>query len=222
MDILLNRNEIFRYLGYKKDIPDEKINLIIEDCIVEATKLVSCKYTYNTYDMEILNQNEIKVLATNCIFKGNNITKHLGECEKIVVMAATIGIQIDRNIKLLENTDMTKAVVFNAVSTTYIEELCDYVQSEIQSKYLKEGYSITNRYSPGYGDFNILQQIDIGNLLKTNTTIGLTITNTGLSIPFKSVTAIIGLHKYCKEDNPTTKNCKACNLKSTCSYAINS
>lgn len=219
MEIILNRNEIYRYLGYKKETPDNSIKSLIEESILDAKKIVMCKYIYNTYDMQIISDNQIKISNTNCVFKGSNITKHLNNCNKIILMAATIGIQIDRHIKLLESIDMTKAVIFNAIATTYIEELCDYVQSEIQSKYLKEAFNITNRYSPGYGDFDILQQLDIGNLLKTNTSIGLTITDTGLSIPFKSVTAIIGLYKNCNYSSSKKSDCGTCDAKLTCDYA---
>ena len=56
----------------------------------------------------------------------------------------------------------------------------------------KEGYNITYRYSPGYGDLTISHQSDILSLLNAQKLIGLSALESAILVPVKSVTAFIG------------------------------
>ena len=64
----------------------------------------------------------------------------------------------------------------------------------------KEGLYARPRFSPGYGDFSLEHQKEITSILNTPKTIGLTVTDTLILAPAKSVTAIIGFSttkQYC-------------------------
>jgi 3-deoxy-D-manno-octulosonate 8-phosphate phosphatase KdsC-like HAD superfamily phosphatase len=56
---------------------------------------------------------------------------------------------------LLSKTKISEAIIFDAVCTAKIEEICDLCEEEIKSQFLKEGFYTNYRYSPGYGDLNI-------------------------------------------------------------------
>jgi cobalamin-dependent methionine synthase I len=78
-----------------------------------------------------------------------------------------------------------------AIGAERIEALCDVVCAE-----LKEIYgSVGDRFSPGYGDFSLTAQRDIFTMLGCEKRIGLTLNDSLLMSPTKSVTAIIGLKK---------------------------
>jgi hypothetical protein len=51
------------------------------------------------------------------------------------------------------------------------------------------------RFSPGYGDFDLSVQTNICDVLKTGKTIGVTLTDSLLMMPSKSVTAVVGLFR---------------------------
>lgn len=67
------------------------------------------------------------------------------------------------------------------------------MQDSILDKVAKEEKSLTMRYSPGYGDLDISANRDILNVLDAHRKIGVTVTNTGIMIPRKSVVALIGI-----------------------------
>ena len=70
------------------------------------------------------------------------------------------------------------------------------------------------RFSPGYGDFDISYQKNIFSCLNSEKYIGLTLTDSMLMVPSKSVTAVVGL----TEDKQEHKNkCDMCENKN-CSY----
>ena len=52
---------------------------------------------------------------------------------------------------------------------------------------------LTERFSPGYGDLDMAVQKDLCLVLDTGRTIGVTLTESCMMVPVKSVTAIVGL-----------------------------
>ena len=58
-----------------------------------------------------------------------------------------------------------------------------------------EGVFLKPRFSPGYGDLPLSMQTDIFRVLDCPRKVGLTLNNSLLMSPSKSVTAIMGIHK---------------------------
>ena len=86
--------------------------------------------------------------------------------------------------------------------TEYIEESITYllksqvcietkIIQKIQDK-ISENYDIYERYSCGYGDYLLSCQANICTLLKANK-IGVNLTNGGMFIPTKTISAVIGI-----------------------------
>jgi cobalamin-dependent methionine synthase I len=74
----------------------------------------------------------------------------------------------------------------------FIEELVDLVNDEIKKIAEKQGLKTRPRYSPGFGDVPLEIQKDFFRLLPC-TRIGLTLMDTLIMAPEKSVTAFCGL-----------------------------
>ena len=76
--------------------------------------------------------------------------------------------------------------------------------------------SRTWRYSPGYGDLPLDIQFDLLTLLQAQKRIGLTVMNSNMMVPTKSVTAFIGLSEG--EVDRSTRGCESCNMKDRCKF----
>ena len=98
----------------------------------------------------------------------------------------------------------------------YIEVLCDTIDAQFREEYKKQGLFLTTRYSPGYGDLPIGIQRDFIRLLDTVRRIGLNVSDSGIMIPRKSVTAIIGISETEKKQEKL--GCKGCNLVKACRF----
>ena len=72
------------------------------------------------------------------------------------------------------------------------------------------------RYSPGYGDLDIRVNKDILNLLNAHRKIGVTVTDTGIMIPRKSVVALIGITD--KKIVQTKRTCENCTNRDNCKF----
>jgi 5-methyltetrahydrofolate--homocysteine methyltransferase len=136
-----------------------------------------------------------KTVDINCsILQGNDIKTHLDGCNEVIILAATLGLQVDELIRRTESSNMAEAVVLDALASAAIEQLCDEAEAEILSKYAqKEAAAPRRRFSPGYGDFPLEVQRELLALLGAKKKIGLYVSESNLLIPRKSVTAVIGV-----------------------------
>jgi len=193
MKFKIDKKEVLRYLQVSKKLDDEKINLLIDKTITEIKDLINLRYLYQKFPIKITDQG-VKVEGTTLILKGKSIRKHLKDSEKIYIMAATLGTQVDRKISYYEKISVTKSMIFDACATAAIEGACDYIEAQIKKEVLAVGNEdISFRYSPGYGDLGIDIQKEILRILNAPRKIGLTASKYNMLLPTKSVTAIIGV-----------------------------
>ena len=191
-----NKSEILRYAGAKEATAE--IDSLIDECIAEATDKLSYKVCYGQFPTSFME------------FKSEKLKKNLCGCDSFVLFAATIGIEIDRMITKYGKVAPSKALIFQAIGTERIESLCDEFCRFAECEY---GYT-KPRFSPGYGDLSIEVQKEFFRVLDPGKRIGLSLNESMLMSPSKSVTAIVGISD---EKTETKKSCKTCN-KSDCLY----
>ena len=141
----------------------------------------------------------------------------LAGCSEICIFAATLGSLLDALIDRKQVSDMSEALLLEAVSNAAIENVCDNFENDLR-KHLKEtGKYLSDRVSPGYGDISLAIQKEICDILNSFRRIGLTVTDTCMMIPRKSVTAIAGISR--NPDVYTRKGCESCNMYGRCDYS---
>lgn len=198
MDI---RNEALRYLGCRGEIDSQTAKLLdrAEDELSTVTPSFCCR---------VMEKSECGMLL-----QGNDIKKHLSDCGKVIVFAATLGVAFERLIRTAEIDNLAYAVVLDAYGSAFIEAYCDKCEAELHEK---TGGFFTWRYSPGYGDYPISVQSDFIRFLSADKQIGLTATENHILIPRKSVTAVIGIGE--KPQQKEKRSCESCNMKETCKF----
>ena len=151
---------------------------------------------------------------TSMVLPGESIKKHLYKCDSAICMAVTISEGIDRQLRVLQLTDMAKALVFDSLASVAVEQACDKVEELLREEY--PDYYQTFRFGIGYGDLPISMQATFLKVLDASKKIGLNLNKSYMLAPVKSVTAVIGLTK----EPVSTKNrgCATCNLNKTCAY----
>ena len=87
------------------------------------------------------------------------------------------------------------ALLLEALGNERIEALCDVFNEDIRQLKLLRGESLRPRFSAGYGDLPLEYQKKIFDILDPPLSIGLTLNNSYLMSPSKSVTALIGVEK---------------------------
>lgn len=123
----------------------------------------------------------------------NDLAKNLSGCTEAVILASTIGLGADRLVKAQGTRSLFRASLYQAAGAAMIEAYTDEVNERIAREAAARGLRAKPRFSPGYGDLDLSLQKDIFELLKLPKTLGLTLTESLLMVPTKSVTAFIGL-----------------------------
>ena len=205
--------EAARYLGYGRNTADERTRMMIEDAFSEVEKAVGPKSICRIFDVEQFSDGMIRIGNTE--IKSSSLSRNLKGCVKVVLFGATLGAGVDQLIRRTSMTDMSRAVIQQACAAAVLEEYCDKKQLETGEELEKEGLYLRPRFSPGYGDFDIHYQKPLMQMLDCAKTIGLTMTDSYMMTPSKSVTAVIGASPV-KERCPVA-GCEACD-KTDCEY----
>ena len=184
-----NEREVLRYMGVTGSA-DGSVLELMHAALVESAPV----WTPRVCSREILIRREGDLLGIGTAqVHSVSLSKALCGCERAVLFAATVGLGIDRLIAAYSRTSPARAVCLQAVGAERIEALCDVFCTGLSEEYAGQGVTLRPRFSPGYGDLPLELQADIFKLLDCQHQIGLTLNDSMLMSPSKSVTAIVGL-----------------------------
>lgn len=177
--------EALRYAGCAET--DAAVSALMEECLAEARGAL----TYKVCFCEL----PVSVGANTCDFgvfslSSGHLAKNLSGCARVILFAATVGVGIDRLIAKYGRIAPSKALMMQAIGAERIEALCDEFCHDMEREM---GVSFRPRFSPGYGDLPLGAQKDIISLLDTPRRIGLSLNDSLLMSPTKSVTAFAGI-----------------------------
>lgn len=178
----INKNELARRLKTKVDFSLDEI----DSCKDELLKVINYKFAYKKVSVDLSEKDYVNLGF--CNVKSKNLYNNLQGCKSAVILAVTAGIGVDRLLGRLNMLSQSKHFITDALSSAAVESFCDYVNQAIDDK-----YETKPRFSPGYGDLPLEIQPDILKLLSADRTLGITLNNSLLMTPVKSITAIIGV-----------------------------
>ena len=208
-----DRREISRYLGYRAATPDEKVAESIERCVRRLQEVVTPGFVSAVFPLETAGKDRIRF--ADVTVESKNLARNLRGCLQVVLFAATLGVGPDRLIARAAIGHASDMVILQAASAAMIEAYCDSKNKEIRRQAAQKKLYCRPRFSPGYGDFSLEHQRDMLRILQTPKKIGLTLTESLLMAPSKSVTAVIGLSTE-KEPCPLS-GCEVCE-KTDCAF----
>lgn len=211
--IAFERSEVLRYLGYRGAQPDEMVEQNLDRCITELQSAAAPKSVFQAFELSHLAEGTMK--TGGVLIRSKNLARTLKGCTSVYLMAATLGLAVDRLITRASAVRMSDAVLYQAAAAAMIEAYCDEVNDTLREEAERVGLYCRPRFSPGYGDFRIEHQRDISRLLDTPRKIGLTVTESCLLVPIKSVTAVIGLSNSPQPCH--RKGCEECR-KQDCAF----
>ena len=116
----------------------------------------------------------------------------LAGCRDAYLVCGTLGAGVDALMRRVAVTSGADALIVQAAGTALIERYMDAVEDEIRAE-LAPGESLRMRFSPGYGDFPLEAQRMIFTELDAPRRVGVSLTDTLLMAPSKSVSAVIGV-----------------------------
>lgn len=194
-----DRREALGYLGCRDEAAAAEMGPALERCEALLMKMARPRAVWRLFDV----LPDGTLAGTDFRPAGEDIRAHLSGCGRVILLAATLGAEVDALLRRTQVEDMALAVTLDACAGAAIENVCDNLCADLAEK-LAPGY-LTDRFSPGYGDMPLDQQGELCRVLDVGRRIGVSLTPGGLLTPQKSVTALVGL-----ADTPRTKRAGGC------------
>lgn len=206
-------NEIRRYLGMSKTVNDPVTYRMIQECTEKLQFVIQPAHLYAYYPLTIKDDT---FQFASLSFSSKSLLRNMEGCTEICVMACTLGIGVDRLIRKTELTSISEAAIMQATASAMAEAYCEHVNNMIKEETAQRNLYCRPRFSPGYGDLPLYLQKDIFSLLNLTKNLGITLSESLLMIPVKSITALIGISDTCRSF--TQNQCINCNMQNTCIY----
>ncbi|SBV96967.1 Vitamin B12 dependent methionine synthase, activation domain protein [uncultured Eubacteriales bacterium] len=206
----LNMEEALRYLGVQPPIPED---LRREACTVASrlTAALRPRFLYRVFPL-VHEEGQIVLTGAGVALTGRSARKMLATCDQAALLACTLGSAFDALLRTEQARDMAKAVILDACGSAWVEAGCDEAEREISARL--PGRYLTDRFSPGYGDLPLSLQPGLCTALDAPRRLGVTVTESLLLNPVKTVTAVIGLSD--EPQQARIRGCAYCSMRETC------
>ncbi|MDC7126286.1 MAG: hypothetical protein PQJ46_12015 [Spirochaetales bacterium] len=192
------RYKILKRLGYhsrKNDVSDEMMSEV-DKWITYAADLIELKALSRRESIKVSPELKIDIPDMNLSLDSSKLAALLKDSDQLLFMGITGGNEIMEEIKKLQaKGEMTAAVIVDAAASEIVDEGFEWITALYRKELVREGRTLTTRrFSAGYGDFDLEYQKVIYKLLGMKR-IDVSITDSCILIPEKSVTALCGILK---------------------------
>jgi hypothetical protein len=184
----LDEREVLRYAGCRE--ADGEMLALLRDCRALAEPLLTYRLCYCELPCSVTGET---CALGGLRVRSASLASHLSGCHAAIAFAATVGLPLDRLIAREGRLSPARGVMLQALGAERIEALCDAFEEDTRARMRETGLLCRRRFSPGYGDLPLSFQADLFSLLACEKAIGLTLTGSGMMVPTKSVTALIGV-----------------------------
>ena len=207
--IQFNKKEALRYFRAQSD--DKSAETLVDAAYQKLKNELQPRYTVKRFGCRA---DAASVLLDNgTVFRSKALARYVGEATELFLFGATLGSRVDSALRRMALTSVAEAGAGQAVAAALIETYCDDCCAELQKR-LPDGKKLKWRFSPGYGDWALEEQKILFPVLDCAHTIGLTLTESCMMAPVKSVTAVMAITEDAIREN---HKCQYCN-KTDCEF----
>lgn len=190
--------DVYEQMGYHDAQPDKATQQETAMILKEVSQWLRPRFSY----FVVNKQPDFEM--------GNIILRQLRGSEAFALFICTSGLEFETyQHRLKEQGDMVRVFIADALGSVIAEKCADQMEKALQESIDKLGWKHTNRFSPGYCGWHVSQQQLLFPLFQGHTC-GVTLTDSSLMLPIKSVSGIIGLGKDVRHLDYT---CGLCDFK---------
>lgn len=181
-DLAIAPSDVFAQMGYGEAVPDAATRHETQFVCDEVRRWLQPQFCYRVVT-------ELPVGFSI----GKIIERQLRGAEAYALFIATAGSAYeDYQQRLKEEGDVVRMYIADALGSVIAEHCADRMEECVQESIDKLHWHHTNRFSPGYCGWDVSQQQLLFPLFGGQTC-GVTLTDSSLMLPIKSVSGIIGL-----------------------------
>lgn len=209
-ELAIEVNEISRLLGYPHGILPDPFSEYVAEAISLAEGLCQIRGAVYFSDEVRFPETKDRILIANTEFAiGKKIGKELLHSESVALFICTAGKKISElSGQLLMGEHPVLGYVYDVLGSIIADSAAEKIHQEIKKLVAIDDLLVTNRYSPGYCQWKVDDQHPLFSLFPEKCC-GISLTDSALMHPVKSVSGIIGIGKDVKYRQYT---CDLCSL----------
>ena len=222
-ELSLTTDEVLRAQGANPDVIRLRRPLLVNNtdaAIVKGRYLLHPLVLYEKYEVIGLVHERLELISNSgslnkYYLSGQLVAQHLARAQIIVVMLCTIGSELDESVSSSFKIDPLSGLALDGVGSAAVEKLaiqaCNYFETQANT----DGFNTSMPINPGMVGWSLDQgQPQIFSLLDSDQ-IGVSLTESCMMTPSKSLSMVIGIGK---EVATMGSSCDYCSLKGVCKY----
>ena len=204
--------QALRFLGIHGE-PDRALMDELNTQKQRLTRSVTPRYLFRVFPVSLTDGGP-ELTGSGLTLPGTLAERMLSGCSRAALLLCTLGSGFDAMLRAEQARSMARAVMLDALGSAYVEAGCDAAEAELRGRF-PELY-LTDRFSPGYGDLPLSLQRDLCAVLDGEKRLGVTVNDSLLMNPAKTVSAVIGLGSA--PQPARIRGCAHCALRESCTY----
>lgn len=214
-ELPLDRDQVLRYLRYKPGVTrlEARHQALVDEGIDQATAVSEPAASVRYCSIRV-SADTVATQIPGLTWRSASLAKLLQDAVGISLVAATLGPGVEeRTAALFQEEEFALATVVDAAGTALVQALVQKVRAHLSE--LSPKMELTGLYGPGYGDWDIREQIPL-TAAAGAFDIGLRVTDTCYLQPQKSLVGIIG---WLAPGAQVSTGCALCSLRG-CPYRV--
>lgn len=210
-ELKLDVRQIEMVMGYREGESHEAISDLIARALLDAESVCDLKAEFRIFSGVEFDASEKSVKIAGLEFSLKKIVfGQLRKSESMAVFLSTAGDKLgEMSRKAMKDGDLLQGYIYDVIGSEAADGASALMQEKLMMAAEQEGLKITNRYSPGYCDWNVDEQHKLFHLMKDNFC-GITVNSSALMSPEKSVSGFIGIGREVRFNQYT---CGLCDMK---------
>jgi Vitamin B12 dependent methionine synthase, activation domain len=216
LSLEIDPDEVLRFQGYKKsvDTPGPEVLSLFEEALVLGRSLIAPRAVVRWLAVTDLGADTVE--AGGVVLTIPNVGQLWGPIEWLAAAVCTIGDRLERRAaELWESRELPLAAMLDSVGSGAVESLAEYVNDVLCQEAIPLGLPVTNRVSPGYGDWDVSQQKALFAICSGDA-IGVSLNEACFMSPVKSISLLAAAGPHAKVDHYFNQ-CARCWMRA-CAY----
>jgi hypothetical protein len=206
---VVNKTEVVRALGYPEHEIPAHFEELIERILPHLPERCAIRAGYRVLDANKSNDRADGLFIGGTFFTTKKIVAgRMNNANQAACFVCTIGPDMEAWARqLVREGDMVMGHLVDTVASVAVENIADTLHDHLGIKMRDQGLRVTNRYSPGYCGWSVAEQHALFSFFPADFC-GVTLTESALMKPVKSVSGMIGIGSTVKYAGYTCNQCK--------------